>query len=38
MTPFFMGTVVGAIASGRVPLGNADGRSGHELAQPRSRS
>ena len=25
LTPFFMGTVVGAIASGRVPLGNAAG-------------
>jgi cytochrome d ubiquinol oxidase subunit II len=25
LTPFFMGTVVGAIASGRVPTGNAEG-------------
>jgi cytochrome bd ubiquinol oxidase subunit II len=25
LTPFFMGTVVGAIASGRVPVGNAQG-------------
>ena len=25
LTPFFMGTVVGAIAGGRVPLGNASG-------------
>jgi cytochrome d ubiquinol oxidase subunit II len=25
ITPFFMGTVIGAIASGRVPLGNAAG-------------
>jgi cytochrome d ubiquinol oxidase subunit II len=25
LTPFFMGTVVGAIASGRVPIGNAAG-------------
>jgi cytochrome bd ubiquinol oxidase subunit II len=25
LTPFFMGTVVGAVASGRVPLGNAKG-------------
>jgi cytochrome d ubiquinol oxidase subunit II len=25
LTPFFMGTVVGAIASGRVPIGNAQG-------------
>ena len=25
ITPFFMGTVVGAIASGRVPVGNAAG-------------
>ena len=25
LTPFFMGTIVGAIASGRVPLGNAAG-------------
>ena len=33
LTPFFMGTVAGAVASGRVPIGNAEGRSGHELAQ-----
>ena len=25
LTPFFMGTVVGAVASGRVPIGNAAG-------------
>jgi cytochrome bd ubiquinol oxidase subunit II len=25
LTPFFMGTVVGAVASGRVPVGNASG-------------
>ena len=25
VTPFFMGTVVGAVASGRVPIGNAEG-------------
>jgi cytochrome d ubiquinol oxidase subunit II len=25
LTPFFMGTVVGAVASGRVPVGNAEG-------------
>ena len=25
LTPFFMGTVVGAIASGQVPVGNAAG-------------
>ena len=25
LTPFFMGTVVGAIAGGRVPVGNAEG-------------
>src|SRR5215212_4356153 len=25
LTPFFMGTVVGAVASGRVPVGNAQG-------------
>ncbi|UGS37800.1 cytochrome d ubiquinol oxidase subunit II [Capillimicrobium parvum] len=25
LTPFFLGTVVGAIASGRVPVGNAEG-------------
>ena len=25
LTPFFMGTVVGAVASGRVPVGNAAG-------------
>ncbi len=35
LTPFFMGTVVGAIASGRVPLGNAEGDAGDELAQRR---
>ena len=34
LTPFFMGTVVGAVASGRVPVGNARGRPGHELAEP----
>ena len=33
LTPFFMGTVVGAIASGRVPVGNAAGRRRHELAE-----
>jgi cytochrome bd ubiquinol oxidase subunit II len=27
LTPFFMGTVVGAVASGRVPVGNAEGDS-----------
>jgi cytochrome bd ubiquinol oxidase subunit II len=25
LTPFFMGTVVGAVATGRVPIGNAEG-------------
>jgi cytochrome d ubiquinol oxidase subunit II len=25
LTPFFMGTVVGAVAAGRVPIGNAEG-------------
>src|SRR5277367_3636851 len=25
LTPFFMGTVVGAVAGGRVPIGNAEG-------------
>src|SRR3954465_9432186 len=25
LTPFFLGTVVGAVASGRVPVGNAEG-------------
>ena len=34
LTPFFMGTVVGAIASGRVPVGNATGRRDHQLAEP----
>ena len=34
LTPFFMGTVVGAIAGGRVPVGNAAGDSRHQLAQP----
>ena len=33
LTPFFMGTVVGAIAAGRVPTGNADRRPGDELAE-----
>ena len=37
LTPFFMGTVVGAIASGRVPVGNAAGRRRHQLAQRASR-
>jgi cytochrome d ubiquinol oxidase subunit II len=27
LTPFFMGTVIGAIASGRVPVGNAEGNA-----------
>ena len=34
LTPFALGTVVGAIASGRVPVGNAAGDLCHELAQP----
>ena len=34
LTPFFMGTVVGAVASGRVPVGNAAGRRRDELAEP----
>ena len=34
LTPFFMGTVVGAVASGEVPVGNAAGDAGHELDQP----
>ena len=38
VTPFFMGTVVGAIASGRVPVGNADGRPGDRAGSTRSRS
>ena len=33
LTPFFMGTVVGAIAGGRVPVGNAAGERRLELAQ-----
>ena len=34
LTPFFMGTVVGAVASGRVPVGNAQGDHDHELGEP----
>ena len=34
VTPFALGACVGGIASGRVPYGNARGRSGVELAQP----
>ena len=34
LTPFFMGTVVGAIAGGRVPVGNAAGDAVTQLVQP----
>ena len=34
LTPFFLGTVVGAIAAGRVPVGQRGRRSRHQLAQP----
>ena len=34
LTPFALGAAVGGIASGRVPVGNAAGRPGHELAEP----
>ena len=34
LTPFALGTAVGAIASGRVPVGNAQGDLFSELAQP----
>ncbi len=34
LTPFFMGTVVGAMASGRVPVGNAAGDPVTQLAEP----
>ena len=36
LTPFFMGTVVGAIASGRVPPGNAQGDPVSSWANPLS--
>ena len=35
LTPFFMGTVVGAIASGRVPVGNAEGDAVTSWLNPR---
>ena len=38
LTPFFMGTVVGAIAAGRVPVGNATGRRRSRAGSTRSRS
>ena len=34
LTPFALGAAIGAIASGRVPVGNAAGRPRHELAEP----
>ena len=37
LTPFFMGTVVGAIVGGRVPVGNAAGDSSR-AGSTRSRS
>ena len=36
LTPFFMGTVVGAVASGRVPVGNAKGDQITSWANPVS--
>jgi cytochrome bd ubiquinol oxidase subunit II len=36
LTPFFMGTVVGAIASGRVPVGNATGDAVTSWVNPLS--
>ena len=36
LTPFFMGTVVGAVAGGRVPVGNAAGDSVTSWANPLS--
>ena len=36
LTPFFMGTVVGAIASGRVPIGNAAGDAVTSWCNPLS--
>lgn len=36
LTPFFMGTVVGAVASGRVPVGNAAGDPVTSWANPVS--
>src|SRR5215213_10116363 len=36
LTPFFMGTVVGAIAAGRVPVGNAAGDSVTSWLNPLS--
>ncbi|HZN88268.1 MAG TPA: cytochrome d ubiquinol oxidase subunit II [Thermoleophilaceae bacterium] len=36
LTPFFMGTVVGAVASGRVPVGNAQGDQITSWANPVS--
>ena len=36
LTPFFMGTVVGAVAAGRVPVGNAAGDPSR-AGSPRSR-
>ena len=34
VTPFFLGTVVGGVASGRVPPGHRRRRRRHQLAQP----
>ena len=36
LTPFFMGTVVGAIAGGRVPVGNAAGDAVSSWLNPLS--
>ena len=36
LTPFFMGTVVGAVASGRVPVGNATGDTVSSWLNPLS--
>ena len=34
LTPFALGTAIGAIAIGRVPVGNALGQPGHFVAEP----
>jgi cytochrome bd ubiquinol oxidase subunit II len=36
LTPFFLGTVVGAVASGRVPVGNAQGNAITSWVNPAS--
>jgi len=36
ITPYMLVTVIGAIASGRVPVGNAAGDLGHQLGESPS--